>query len=225
MERSLANVRKAHQKALAMAPALEEEIEWLSCPPTRSQPKVRTHSRRRDHWIHRSKGQKRRYHQMQPESYPAPYFEYNPSLRNSESGREVMATKDPDLEEPSELGPEVTSFLRGLAKNSEKEERVPSPKPPVKELCEWVVWKAKMCETPDWWRELLAVPGVKDCKEIVQKVWASFHHPKRASEVNKMENYYQAPLHHHVSSERISSHLLILSLPAETFMRCKERRQ
>ena len=33
VERSLANVRKAHQKALAMAVALEEEIEWLSCPP------------------------------------------------------------------------------------------------------------------------------------------------------------------------------------------------
>ena len=77
---------------------------------------------------------------MQPESCPAPYFEYNPSRRNSESGREVMGTKDPDLEEPPELGPEVTSFLRGLVENSEEEEKVPSPKPPVKELCKWVAW-------------------------------------------------------------------------------------
>ena len=37
---------------------------------------------------------------MWPESWPAPYFEYHPSRRNSESSREVMATKDPDLEEP-----------------------------------------------------------------------------------------------------------------------------
>ena len=101
-----------------------------------------------------------------------------------------MATKDPDLEEPLELGPDVTSFLRGSAEKSEKEEKAHSPEPPVKELHRWVAWKAETCKTPDWWRELLAVPGVQDCKELVWKVQASFHHPKRASEVNKMENYY-----------------------------------
>ena len=67
-----------------------------------------------------------------------------------------MATKDPDLEEPLELGPEVTSFLRGSAKNSEEEEKAPFPEPPVKELHEWVAWKAEMCETPDWWREFFS---------------------------------------------------------------------
>ena len=55
---------------------------------------------------------------MQPRGYPAPYFEYNPSRRNSESGREVMATEDPDLEEPPELEPGVTSFLRGGGKGT-----------------------------------------------------------------------------------------------------------
>ena len=87
--------------------------------------------------------------QMQPERCPAPYFEYNPSRRNSESSGEVIATEVPDLEEPPELGPEVTSFLRGSAENSEEEEKVPSPEPPMKELCKWVAWKAKTCETPD----------------------------------------------------------------------------
>ena len=186
-------MRKAYQKALAMAAALEEEIEWLSCPPARSKPGVRIHSRSRDCQIHKPRGQKRRHHQMQPESCPAPYFKYNPSRRNSESGREVMATKDPDLEEPPELEPGVTSFLRGSAENSEEEEEAPPPEPPVQELCKWVMWKAEMCKTPDWWRELLAVPGVPNCKKLVWKVWASFSHPKRISEVNRMENYYQAP--------------------------------
>ena len=46
-----------------------------------------------------------------------------------------MAIKEPDLEEPPELGLEVTCFLRGLAENSEEEEEAHSPKPPVKELC------------------------------------------------------------------------------------------
>ena len=47
-----------------------------------------------------------------------------------------------------------------------------------------------MCKTPDWWRELLAVPGVPNYKKLVWKVWASFSHPKRISEVNRTENYY-----------------------------------
>ena len=74
VERILANVREAHQKALAMVVALEEEIEWLSYPLIRSQPEVRTHSRSRDHWIHGSRGWKRRYCQMWPENCLAPYF-------------------------------------------------------------------------------------------------------------------------------------------------------
>ena len=37
LEWNLAEAREAHQKALAMAAALEEEIEWLSCPLIRSQ--------------------------------------------------------------------------------------------------------------------------------------------------------------------------------------------
>ena len=77
-----------------------------------------------------------------------------------------MTIKDPDLEEPPELGPEVTCFLRGLAESSEEEEKAPSPKHPVKELCKWVAWKAEAYETPGWWRDLLAVPEVQDCEEL-----------------------------------------------------------
>ena len=193
LERSLANVREAHQKVLTMAAALEEEIEQLSCPLARSQPELRTHSRSRDCQIHGSRGQKRRHHQMWSESCLAPYFKCHPSRRNSESGREAMATKDPDLEEPLELGLEVGYFLIGSAENSEEEEKAPSPEPPVEELCEWVAWKAEACKTPGWWRELLEVPEVQDYEELAQKVQASFYLPKRASELNKMENYQQAP--------------------------------
>ena len=56
IERSLANVKEAHQKALVTVAALEEEIEQLSCPLIRSQPEVKTHSRSRDHQIHGSRG-------------------------------------------------------------------------------------------------------------------------------------------------------------------------
>ena len=80
-ERSLAEVREAHWKALAMVGTLEEEIEWLSCPLTRSQLEAWAHSWSWDHCRWRSRGWKRRHHQVQPEDCCAPYFEYLPSWR------------------------------------------------------------------------------------------------------------------------------------------------
>ena len=179
-KRSLANVRNAHQKALATVVALEEEIEWLSWPPAGNKPGARTHSKSRDCQTHESRGPKRRHHQNQPKSCPASYFEYNPLRRNSEPGREVTATKDLDLAELPELEPRVTFFLRGSVENLEEEEEVPPPQPPVRELHKWVMWKAKTTKIPDWWRELLAVPGVPNCKKLARKVQASFSHPKKS---------------------------------------------
>ena len=175
MERSLAKVREAHQKALAMAVTLEEEIEWLSHPLIRSWPEVWAHSKSRDCCVCRSRGQKRRCCQVQPEDCPAPYFEYHPSQRNSESSGEVAATEDPNLEEPLELGSEVTCFLRGPAENSEEEdEKASSPKPPVEELWGWVKWKAEAYKMPSWLRELMKVPEVEDHEKLAQEVQASF---------------------------------------------------
>ena len=175
MERSLTKVREVHQKALATVAALEEEIEPLSCPHVRSQPVVWAHSRSRDCCGHRSRGQKRRHCQVWSEDCCVPYFEYHPSQRSSESGREVVSTKDPNLEELTELGPEVTCFLRGSAESSEDEnKRAPSPKLPVEKLQKWVMWKAQAYETPSWWRELMMVAGVDDQENLAQEVWASF---------------------------------------------------
>ena len=175
MERSLAKVREAHQKALATAAALEEEIEQLTCPLIRSWSEVWAHLKSRDCHVCRSRGQKRRHHQVQPEDCPAPYFEYHPSQRNSESGGEAAATEDADLEELPELGLEVTCFLRGSAENLEEEDKkAPSPKPPVEELWEWVKWKAGAYKMPSWWRELMKVPEVEDHEKLAWEVQASF---------------------------------------------------
>ena len=106
--RSLTEVREAHWKALTMAAALEEEIEWLSCPLIRSQSKAQAHSQSRDYCRCRSWGQKRRYCQGWPEYCLAPYFEYHPSQRGSESKEDTGATENINLEDPLELGLEVT---------------------------------------------------------------------------------------------------------------------
>ena len=131
-ERSLTEVREAHQKALATAATLGEEIEWLSCPLTRSQLEAQAHSRSWDCHRWRSRGQKRRCHQVQPEDCHAPYFKYHPSQRGSESEGNEEAPKDFNLEDPLKLGPEVNCFLWGAVKSSEEENmKMPSPKPPI----------------------------------------------------------------------------------------------
>ena len=105
----------------------------------------------------------------------APYFEYHPSLRSSESEGDMEATEDFNLEDPPALGPEVTCFLQGSVKSSEEENmKMPFPKPPIEEFKKFVTWKAWAYETPSWWQELTMVPEVDDYKKLAHEVWASF---------------------------------------------------
>ena len=174
-ERSLAEAKEAHQRALAIVAALEEEIVWLSCPLTRSWLEAWANSRSQDHCRQRSKGWKRRHCQVWPEDCHAPYFEYHPYQKGSESEGNKEAPKDFNLEDPPELGPEVDCFLQGPVKSSEEENmKTPSPKPLIEELESWVTWKALTYETPSWWQELVMVPEVDDHEKLACEVWASF---------------------------------------------------
>ena len=119
---------------------------------------------------------------MWPEDCHAPYFEYHPSWRGSESKGNVEATEDFNLEESPELGLEVACFLQEPAKSLEEENvKMPSPKPPIEELEEWLIWKAQAYETPSWWQELTMVPEVHDHEKLAHEVWASFQFLKRVS--------------------------------------------
>ena len=109
MERNLAKVRETHQKAAALG----EEIEWLTCPLIRSQSEVQACSKSRDCCVHRSRRQKRRCHQVQPEDCPATYFEHHPSQRNSESGGEVAATEEPNWRSHWNWGQRSPAFSEG----------------------------------------------------------------------------------------------------------------
>ena len=109
-ERRLTMVREAHWRALATVATLEEEIERLCWPITRGWSEAHAHSRSWDCCRQRSRGQKRRHHQVQPEETHAPYFKYHPPWRGLES-EEEEASVDFDLEAPLELGPEVNHFL------------------------------------------------------------------------------------------------------------------
>ena len=129
MERSLATVREAHQKALAVVATLKEEIERLSC--TQNCPETRARSKSRDCWRWSREEQKRRHSQVWFEDPPSPNHPTDPQTG---SGEEGATSKGSDLEETLELGLEVASFLRGLPENSGDEGNVMPPEPTVLEF-------------------------------------------------------------------------------------------
>ena len=169
VERSLATVWEAHQKALS---TLEEEIERLSRTRVHSQSRARSKSR--DHQQQSREGQKKRCHKVQFEDQPAPSHSADPQTEPSEQGSNGEGS---NLEDPPELKPMVASFLRGLPKTSEDKGKETSPEPPVVEFSWWVPWKAERCKTPKWWTELSAVPGKENSRKLGREVQASFRLP------------------------------------------------
>ena len=127
---------------------------------------------------------------MQFEDPPAPNHLTGPKTGSCE---EEATGEGSDLEEPPELGPLVASFLRGLLETSEDEGNRMSLEPAVLEFNQWVPWKAKKCETPNWWTKLLAVPGMEDCRKLAREVWASFQLPQWMQELGMREANLQAP--------------------------------
>ena len=203
-------MREAHQKALAAAAALEGEIERLSHPLSQRWPEVGgSNGRSKDCRAYRSMECKKRWHQVSfsdtPTTCPL-------TKENMGSTGEELTPEDLDLGKPLELEPRVTSFLTRSVESSEEEES--PPETPVEDLCQWVMWKAEATKAPNWWRELLALLGVPDCKKLAQQIWASFSHPRRAVEIKEVKYHYMPLLPHCVFSKIVSCHLLVPSLSA-----------
>ena len=161
-ERALAKAREAPQRALTTMATMEEEIEWLSQSITRGQSEAHAHSSSQDGWRWKSRGQKRRHHQVWLKECHAPYFKYHPPWRCPDSKEDEEAPMDSNLEALPELGPEVNCFLQGPSKSLGEEDRTSSPEPPVEELENWVIWRAQRQDTSGWWQELAEVPEVGD---------------------------------------------------------------
>ena len=188
VERSLATVCEAHQKGLAMAATLEEEIERLSC--SQNHPETRARSKSRDCQGWSREEWKRRHHQVWFEDPPAPNHPTDPKTG---SGEEGATGEDSDLEKPLELRLEVASFMRGSPETSGDEGNVIPLEPTVLEFSQWVPWRAKKCEIPDWWSKLSVVPGMEDYRKLAREVWASFQLPQWMQELGMKEANLQTP--------------------------------
>ena len=67
------------------------------------------------------------------------------------------------------------------------------PEPDTADFSQWVKWKSERCEIPDWWEELLAVPGKEDARRLAREVRASFALPQQMQELDSREATLQAP--------------------------------
>ena len=158
-------MQEAHQKALSVAAALEGEIERLNS--MRARPRSRARLKSRD--CQRSReGQKKRQCQVSFVDKSVPGQSASPEMP---SDGEELEGDEANLEDPPELKPLVASFLQGLPETSGDKGKDASPEPAVSDLAGWVTWKAKMCNTPDWWRELSMVPGEEDTRKLARQVW------------------------------------------------------
>ena len=180
-------MHEAHQKVLSSAAALEGEIERLS--RMRARPRSRARLRSWDSWRSRE-WQKKRQCQVSFVDELAPGQSASPKMPSDE---EELKGDEANLEDPLELKPVVASFLWGLPETSGDKGKKAPLEPTVLDLAGWVTWKAKMCDTPDWWRELSAVPGEEDTRKLARQVWASFQLPHQLQELNEEMATLQAP--------------------------------
>ena len=152
-DRSLTRVHKAHQKALSTTVTWKEEIEKLHQLKVLSGSELRP--RGRDSWRPEER-RKKRQHQVSFSSQPTPSQSGNPDMPSS---RMQSKGRDSDLGEPPKLKVEVASFLQGSSKMSEDKDEEMLPEPSVSKSANWVQWRAKKCDIPDWWAELSTVLG------------------------------------------------------------------
>ena len=69
----------------------------------------------------------------------------------------------------------------------------PSQEPPVEDYERWVKWRGQIVDAPNWWQELVRIPGVSNFQELAWQVRASFKLPQWMSKIHDVKNYYLAP--------------------------------
>ena len=143
-EEALWEIRATCQRALEAARVLKSDMERLS-QGMRDEPQTHSHSHSRS-IVEVIAG-------LNPHSCSLERSPTSPS--SSSQGRRVIFGE-----------PEVELDPKG------DEESYP-PGPSIVDVETWLDWQACQLDTPCWWRELTAIPGVEDPWKLTQKIWAS----------------------------------------------------
>ena len=205
-EQELTKAREAHQQALAATAALEEQIERLSRSTTRARPDICFHSQSQDQPRRRSWGQSLRCCRPLPEE-GSPAWSPTCSLTGSpwwvtfldpETLEEDQAAGQPsaglDLGPSPKLEPDIECFLQEPVTTQEEGKGSDvSQEPSVEDYEKWIEWRRCQVHTPNWWWELVGIPGINDFQELIQKIRAFFETSQAKSKDQNVNNNYLAP--------------------------------
>ena len=173
----------------------------------------------------RSQGQSQRHCRASPEEgsqawsptcSPTGSHQWVTFLDPETTSEEDQAAGQPsaslDLGPSPVLGPDIKHFLQEPA-TTQKEGKGSDllPEPLAKEYEKWIEWRGCRVHTPDWWWELVGIPGINDFQELVQKIRASFEVLQAKS---KMTIWHHQPPG--ASAGRNSCHFKTQCSPART---------
>ena len=83
------------------------------------------------------------------------------------SGEEQVSA-DLDLRPPPDLGLDLKYFLQEPA--AMQGEGNPSQGPQVDDYEDWIEWRGCRVDMPNWWWELVGIPGITNFWELIQKI-------------------------------------------------------
>ena len=63
----------------------------------------------------------------------------------------------------------------------------------VEDYKDWIKWRACRVSTPNWWQELVGIPGINNFWELTWKIRASFEILQVGNKAQNVENDYLAP--------------------------------
>ena len=69
-----------------------------------------------------------------------------------------------------------------------------SQRPPAEDYENWIEWRGHRIHTPEWWQELVGIPGINDFCQLARKIQVSFEIPQAKSEAEGVDNDYLVPL-------------------------------
>ena len=117
-----------------------------------------------------------------------------PGSTSEEDQAAGQPSADLDLGPLPKLEPDIKCFLQELATTQkEGEGNDLLQEPPAKEYKKWIAWRGCQVHTPNWWQELVWIPGINNSQELDQKIRASFEVPWAKSQAQDVKNDYSAP--------------------------------
>ena len=197
-DKALQEAREVHQRALDATHVLELNIERLSWEANRTKCQY-------PHGCSHSLGIPQERHTWSPSTHrPRRHVTFHEPEKETSSDERLQRetwgwvtrgeVEEGDLGPPPTLRLEFECFLEMPTTDQGTRDRQSFlPEPSIRNYEKWLEWWACQLDTPHWWEELTAMPGVEDVKKLAQKICTSFKVPAVRREVPRGQVFMAPP--------------------------------